>query len=151
MSAEDYAYLCALPHVLHVPDAHAFVVHAGLMSHDPLLKTRHRKQPLAHVPTLNKEGNDADGGDDHSSGEHDDIDRGLDHNEGGLFLKSLRFVQERRILNWVKPNRDPWLVMNMRTVLKDGEVTKYVFHTRLLYYNYILTIPFLLPTHSQGT
>lgn len=99
MSAKQYNYLVSLPLVLHVPSAHTYLVHAGLLPYDPTFDPANHRQPLAHVPAKHK----------------DDA--------------RLRLLQELAILHDIPQNRDSWLKINMRSILnmnrrKDSEVTK---------------------------
>ncbi|KIY71516.1 Metallo-dependent phosphatase [Cylindrobasidium torrendii FP15055 ss-10] len=50
MDQRMYDYLVSLPLKLHIPHAHTFIAHAGVLSSDPKRKPWHRKQPLANVP-----------------------------------------------------------------------------------------------------
>jgi hypothetical protein len=54
LSKSSYKYLLELPLVLHFPSLHTFVVHAGLLPHDPLKALSDPDQPLyAADTTLN--------------------------------------------------------------------------------------------------
>ncbi|TRM64716.1 Metallo-dependent phosphatase-like protein [Schizophyllum amplum] len=99
MSETDYAYLKNLPLKIHVPSAHAFIVHAGLLPSDPNYKPTNPRQPLARIPDLRKDM--------------------LSHK-----YAALREVQERTILTEVPQNTDPWTNINMRSVRDNGEATK---------------------------
>lgn len=94
MSDEEYKYLLSLPLALHIPSAHTFVVHAGILPHDPTLKWWDTRQPLAKVP---RTGN----------------------------RNTMRKRQELAVLEQVPQNRDPWVLLNMRSI-KGSKVTKYV-------------------------
>jgi len=97
MSKKDYAYLLSLPLVIHVPTAHTYIVHAGLLPYDPTRDPTHRRQPLSHVPTiLHRKPNEA----------------------------RLRLLQEEALLRDIPQNNDPWATLNMRGVTKDKTVTK---------------------------
>ncbi|KAF9030967.1 Metallo-dependent phosphatase [Hymenopellis radicata] len=50
MSDEEYDYLVSRPLKLHIPHAHAFVAHAGILASDPRYNPWHKNQPLAKVP-----------------------------------------------------------------------------------------------------
>jgi hypothetical protein len=97
MSEKDYAYLLSLPLILHVPTAHTYIVHAGLLPYDPTRDQTHRRQPLSHVPAL--------------------LHRKLDE-------VRLRLLQEEALLRDIPQNNDPWATLNMRSVKKDHTVTK---------------------------
>lgn len=98
MTDEQYHYLLSLPLVLHIPSIHALVVHAGLLPVDPTRGVTSSHQPLARIPILPK------------SGHHD--------------TKLLRAVQEIALVNDIPQNQDPWAVLNMRSVLSNGKVSK---------------------------
>lgn len=96
MSQEHYDYLRSLPLVLYTPAAHTYFVHAGLLAADPTRKLGDPKQPLSHWPTTaNPE----------------------DHH-------ILRGLQELALLNEIPQNKDPWVLMNMRSLSKKGKVKK---------------------------
>jgi len=99
MSKRDYEYLLSLPLVLLIPSEHAFLVHAGLLPYDPKLSVTSKRQPLAHLPK---------------------IPSGLigDH------LLALRNAQELAILDDIKQNNNPWVVLNIRNLRKDGTVSR---------------------------
>ncbi|KAL1744472.1 Metallo-dependent phosphatase-like protein [Schizophyllum fasciatum] len=100
MSEADYAYLKNLPLKIHIPSAHAFIVHAGLLPSDPNYKPTHRRQPLARVPVIPE-------------------DASTSNKEA-----SLREIQERAVLTEVPQNTDPWTNVNLRSVRGNGDVTK---------------------------
>lgn len=97
MSREHYEYLRSLPLVLHAPAGHVFFAHAGLLAADPSLNPMHPKQPLSHWPIINQHR----------------------HN-----ISALREAQEVALLSEVPQNRDPWIVQNMRSVLRNGKVSR---------------------------
>jgi len=94
MSGEAYEYLTRLPLVLHLPQLHAFIVHAGLLPMDLKLPFTSPLQPLSHVPS--SDGN----------------------------ATELRLIQEAAIVSNISQNSDPWTVLNMRSILNNDEVTK---------------------------
>ena len=96
MSQDHYDYLRSLPLVLHAPTAHTYFVHAGLLPADPTREYNDPKQPLSHLPTT-------------ADPKDDDV--------------TLRGLQELALLNEVPQNQDPWVLMNMRSLSKDGKVT----------------------------
>ncbi|KAF9243515.1 Metallo-dependent phosphatase-like protein [Melanogaster broomeanus] len=95
MSREHYDYLRSLPLVLYAPTGHTYFVHAGLLAADPTRKLTDPKQPLAHWPTKHKSKEDT---------------------------AAFRRLQELALLNDVPQNQDPWVVMNMRSLTKNGKV-----------------------------
>jgi hypothetical protein len=97
ISYEHYEYLRSLPLVLHAPAGHVFFVHAGLLAADPSRKLTHHKQPLSHWPSV-KDSKDN--------------------------ITALREAQEVALLSDVPQNRDPWAVQNMRSVRKNGELSR---------------------------
>ena len=143
MTQEQANYLFSLPLVLHVPHLHFFVAHAGLLPSDPRLPPTDRSQPLAHAPTLAQKSAAAS---EHAA--EDDrvlLSRLQAHllaqessaDSSSLFtqrrpsrdldtraLGDLRRAQESAILSDVPQNRDPWVVLNMRSVTKKHKVTR---------------------------
>jgi len=99
MSQSDYEYLLSLPLVLHVPSEHAFFAHAGLLPYDPTLSVTSKRQPLSHLPKI-------------PSGFLGDR------------IPALRKAQELAILDDIKQNNDPWVVLNMRNLRKDNTVSR---------------------------
>ncbi|KAJ7158725.1 Metallo-dependent phosphatase [Mycena filopes] len=119
MSDAEYKYLLALPLVLHVPSAHTFIAHAGVLPSDPRYKPYHRRQPLARVPSL-------------PHGKHPSFDSEYDLDftpapselRGDKTLLLLRRLQEAALLSDVPQNRDPWVTLNMRSILPDNSITR---------------------------
>ncbi|KAJ8468776.1 hypothetical protein ONZ45_g17121 [Pleurotus djamor] len=101
MSKDEYAYLLALPLKLHIPHAHAFIVHAGLLPLDPRYKASDSRQPLAHVPKI-----------------------GRTALKGDKYIEKLRQAQELSVANDLKQNANPWVNLNMRGVTKNHDVTR---------------------------
>lgn len=100
MSKSDYDYLRSLPVVLHLPSEHAFIAHAGLLPYDPIHSINSKQQPLAHLPKLPPAFGSGD-------------------------VPALRNAQELSILNDIKQNNDPWVVLNMRNLRKDNTVSRW--------------------------
>ncbi|KLO14357.1 Metallo-dependent phosphatase [Schizopora paradoxa] len=108
LTATQYEYLLSLPLVLHIPHLHTYVVHAGVLPHDPRFPFYAPHQPLARLPVID----DNDGDND----EFEDEERNV---------TALRLVQEKAVLDDVPQNSDnPWVVLNMRGVLEDGTITR---------------------------
>ena len=103
MSAYEYAYLLSLPLVLHIPELHTFVVHAGVLPLDPHRSVTSSRQPLAHVPERIRDVNI----------------------EGNKEVTILRHAQERAVLADIPQNSDPWVILNIRGLLGDNSVTRY--------------------------
>ncbi|KAF8071908.1 calcineurin-like phosphoesterase [Lyophyllum atratum] len=103
MTEGQYQYLRALPLTIHVPSAHAYIVHAGILPSDPHYAHDHPRQPLARIPHLPK-----------------GVDKGLSPNETTLILRTL---QERAVLSRVPQNTVPYNILNMRSV-RHGKITK---------------------------
>ncbi|KAJ7903490.1 Metallo-dependent phosphatase-like protein, partial [Mycena olivaceomarginata] len=105
MSDAEYRYLLSLPLVLHVPTAHTFIAHAGVLPSDPRYAPYHRRQPLARIPVL---------------------PHGVKHDKTSpeKTLPLLRRLQETAVLTDVPQNTDPWVTLNMRGVLADHSVTR---------------------------
>lgn len=99
----QYGYLRSLPLVLHIPALHAFVAHAGILPFDPSRRMASERQPLSHIPEGIPDGN----------------------------VTLMRTAQESAILEEITQNHDPWVLLNMRSVLKDGTITRFV-HLLLL-------------------
>lgn len=105
MSQKEYDYFLSLPIVLHVPSAHTYIVHAGLLPYDPTRDQTHRRQPLSHVPFLPRVLSTLKGG------TRKDIGR-------------LRLLQEKALLHDIPQNTDAWVKQNIRSVKKNNKVTK---------------------------
>ncbi|KAJ7285014.1 calcineurin-like phosphoesterase [Mycena rebaudengoi] len=105
MAPAEYAYMLALPLVLHAPAAHTYLAHAGLLASDPRYQPDHRRQPLARVPRL-------------PAGVTYDAAR------PNATRDLLRGLQEAAVLAEVPQNNDPWVTLNMRGVLDDHSVTR---------------------------
>ncbi|KAI6125079.1 Metallo-dependent phosphatase-like protein [Pisolithus croceorrhizus] len=97
MSQEHYDYLRSLPIVMHAPAGHTYFVHAGMLAADPKRELEHPKQPLSHWPATRSS------------------------KPKGAVLRSL---QEVALLEDVPQNKDPWVLMNMRSVTDDGSISK---------------------------
>lgn len=105
LTTTQYEYLLSLPLVLHIPYLHTYVVHAGVLPHDPRFPFYAPHQPLARLPII------------------DDNDGVLEEEERNI--TALRLVQEKAVLDDVPQNSDnPWVVLNMRGVLENGTVTR---------------------------
>ncbi|KAG6813411.1 hypothetical protein H0H92_011389 [Tricholoma furcatifolium] len=107
-SDEQYAYLVNLPYAIHIPSAHAFIVHGGMLPSNPKLQHDHSSQPLARVPRLPKGSN-------------------KNKNKSNDTL-ALRTLQEGAILTKIPQNMKPWNLLNIRSVLATGKVTKSVLN-----------------------
>ena len=101
MSKSDYEYLLSLPLVLHLPSEHTFLVHAGILPYDPTLSITSKRQPLSHLPKIPS--------------------RVL-----GGSISALRNAQELAILEEIKQNTNPWVLLNMRNLRKDNTVSRSV-------------------------
>jgi len=100
LEQHQYEYLLSLPLVLHIPSIHTFTAHAGILASDISRSATDRKQPLAHFPIPPKSLSPT-------------------KNE-----TTLRLWQESAILNDVPQNNMPWVVLNMRSILKDKTITR---------------------------
>lgn len=98
LSRENYQYLVDLPLTLHLPSVHSLVVHAGLLARDPSKKATAKDRPYTLTTT---------------SGAAD-----------AEFSASTRTQDEVALLRTIPQNRDPYTLLNIRSVLKDGETTK---------------------------
>jgi hypothetical protein len=101
MSKSDYEYLLSLPLVLHLPSEHTFLVHAGLLPYDPTLSIASDQQPLSHWPRIPSQ-----------------VLKGS--------IPALRKAQELAILEDIKQNTNPWVLLNMRNLRKDNTVSRLV-------------------------
>lgn len=97
MSVAEYDYLRNLPLAIHVPSMHTFLVHGGMLPSDPTRDIHNSRQPLAHLPTLQRASKDTD---------------------------VLREAQELSILTDVPQNNDPWTLLNVRDITKKGKVSR---------------------------
>lgn len=136
MTQEQADYLMSLPLVNHVPHLHFFVVHAGLLPSDPRLPPTHPSQPLAHAPALTQQSSTVP--DEATSilasrlRAHllaqdlaSDVFAALKPSPAdSSAIEDLRRLQESAILSDVPQNRDPWVVVNMRSVTKKHKATR---------------------------
>lgn len=132
----------SLPIVLHVPRLHLFVAHAGILPSDPRLAPTDIRQPLAHPPSRAESMYSYADEDDQeerallsrlqahlSSQEASDASpltpaRQRPPTSPSPRIDHLRTLQESTILHDVPQNRDPWVVLNMRSVTKKHKVTR---------------------------
>jgi hypothetical protein len=96
MSREHFNYLRSLPLVLHSPASHSFFVHAGLLPSNPKFPAFDPTQPLSHWPAAADDQRD---------------------------IAKLRIMQELAVLSDIPQNNDPWIVMNIRGVAHNGNVS----------------------------
>lgn len=114
MSKADYEYLRSLPLILHLPSEHTFIVHAGLLPHDPTHSITDRRQPLSHLPSLSKTITDSSL-------------LGIDWPANVRMRPTVpiyRQAQEVNLIQDIPQNTDPWVLLNMRSLRKDNKVTK---------------------------
>lgn len=105
MSKVEYEYLLQLPLRLYAPHAHTFIVHAGLLASDPSKDSRAAGQPLASMPILRRSPVET-----------------MSKQE----IKAMREAQDLLLLSDVPQNTEPWVTLNMRSVLKNGKISRYV-------------------------
>lgn len=143
MAATDYEYLLSLPLKIYVPHAHLFLVHAGMVSHDPNYDFDDPIQPLMTAPhTSRLFGSALRSG--RLSGFNEAVDpltgwlvrllffkkRTWNEEERQVFASiddstqdATRGKQERAILD-LALNNDPWVTLNLRGLKKDGTPTR---------------------------
>lgn len=105
MTAATASYLFSLPIALHIPQLHTFVVHGGILPSDPTEDLTDEDQPLAHTPVTDR----SDSANDEDA------------------LAALRRAQERALLEDIPQNTNPWVILNMRGVTKDNEITRLAY------------------------
>ena len=109
MSEAQFRYLLRLPLRLYIPSAHVYVVHAGLLPSNPRYSFEDiEKQPLAHVPSLPQRPTVDE------SGEYSHSVSGTKTNKT---IENLRNLQEISLLTQIPQNSEPWVVLNMRSVV----------------------------------
>ncbi|KAI0750544.1 hypothetical protein BC629DRAFT_1229190 [Irpex lacteus] len=133
-----------VPLVNWISGLHAFVVHAGVLPGDPTLKMDDERQPLARIPGTAKAGETAmsvagrvvvDEGpmvwaNTDGPRAQEPLGLGAPSSDTSIYVQpnsnisALRRFQERDILTLVPQNTDPWVVLNMRSVKKNGKVTR---------------------------
>lgn len=129
LTKKQHTYLTSLPLKIHAPSAHTLVIHAGLLPYDVHYDYDHKRQPLAHIPHIRS--------------------LSTSHNRK---TEALRNAQELAILLQVPQNTQPWVNMNMRSVLDDNTISKYVLSPRSAFLLLILWSG--IPTrvlHGLGT
>ena len=99
MKPEEYDYLLSLPLILHLPSEHTFIVHAGILPYDVHRSITAPGQPLAQLPTV-------------------------PHHGSKPSIADMRTAQEVALLDKVKENNDPWVLLNMRTIQHNKEISK---------------------------
>ena len=131
MTEMHYEYLISLPVRIHVPHAHLFLVHAGLLSHNPKYDYDHPSQPLSHIPTTSRIYTYGD----RINALRDALNpvtgwmarlvlQNKDSYRGDVVEEIVREQQERAILD-LALNKDPWVSMNLRSV-RHGKPSRYV-------------------------
>ena len=123
LSKESFEYLSELPLKLYIPSAHAYVAHAGLLPFDPHYPADDKDhQPLAHLPKVPL------GRDGKPEGRHQPevFSNQAEAPLGGGVIQpdDLRYLQEVALITSIPQNLDPWVVLNMRSILKSGDVTR---------------------------
>lgn len=131
-----------VPLVMWLSGLHTFVVHAGVLPGDPTLDMDDERQPLASVPRQMEvqeigkvESNDVRGEVENGrpsqyTHAQEPFGPDLSTSSVGKYVQrnsnitALRRVQERSILTQIPQNTDPWVVLNMRSVKKNGDVTR---------------------------
>jgi hypothetical protein len=110
MSETQFQYLLRLPLRLYIPSAHVYIVHAGLLPSDPRYSFEDiKRQPLAHVPSLTQRPTiDEIGEDSHSVSSSTKTNKTIER---------LRNLQEISLLTQIPQNTDPWVTLNMRSVV----------------------------------
>lgn len=133
MSGKEYEYLRQLPLVLHLPSMHTFVVHAGILSHDPRYPVRSTRQPLAHIPKNVDVTPPEPAPKPHPHANDPQVpffDSALGTpvaiGRSKSKVERLRKAQELSVLADVPQNADPWVLLNLRGVTDDNEVTRCV-------------------------
>ena len=122
MNRDQARFLYSLPLVIHIPSEHVFLAHAGLLPYDPRKSSDDKSQPLAHTPSADEEDGEDDSDDDY---EYPTVDTGSWprwHLDEGT--DELRALQEHALLEDIPHNRDPWVILNIRSIRKDGTVTR---------------------------
>ncbi|KAF8905108.1 Metallo-dependent phosphatase-like protein [Gymnopilus junonius] len=125
MSDADFHYLLKLPLRLYIPSAHAFIVHAGLLPSDPdYPRDDKARQPLAAVPDLpHPQRPTVAANITWEEALQEDLDDPTSYSSPTKTIEHLRNLQEIAILTRIPQNKDPWAVLNMRSII-DGEVSK---------------------------
>jgi hypothetical protein len=99
MNKKEYDYLVSLPLALHIPSIHSVVVHAGLLGRDPTKLADAADQPYSNL-----------------------FDEVTETDPKAAPMS--RHQAELDVFTKIKQNRRPYTLMNIRSVLKDGRVTK---------------------------
>jgi hypothetical protein len=106
MSDAEYRYMMERPLRIHIPHAHTYIAHAGILASNPKYETHDHRQPLARMPEL----------------PHDVASQPKKHTKE--WENALRHVQELAVLSQIPQNKDPWVIQNIRGVTDDGKVTR---------------------------
>lgn len=128
MKPEHAEFLFSLPLVIHIPSQHCFLAHGGLLPSDPRHPADDERQPLAHPPSPDDDAPAQLAADyDHPVLQSESPQRFFPHLSSVDLddeVEELRVMQERALLEDIPQNRDPWVVLNIRGVRKDGKVTR---------------------------
>lgn len=110
MSETQFEYLLHLPLRLYTPSAHAYIVHAGLLPSNPRYSFEDiKKQPLARVPSLPQRP---------IADEIGEVSHSVSSStKANKTIERLRNLQEMSLLTQIPQNTDPWVVLNMRSVV----------------------------------
>jgi hypothetical protein len=132
MTERHYEYLISLPLRIHVPHAHLFLVHAGLLSHDPKKDYDDPSQPLSHAPSVSRiyaYGDKLRGALNPLAGLARLILQNQDNyrEEAEVYdvTEDVRREKQERTILAMPLNMDPWVSQNIRSV-KHGKPTRYV-------------------------
>ena len=133
--AED-RYLSSLPLILHLPDYHIFLVHAGLLPLNPTIPLNSKHQPLSHVPgslqpphkrhaeslpssarfrrAVIEADSTKDGDEEAEKNKH--------RHRKPASEAELRTLQERMVLKTIPQNTIPFNLLNMRSLERNAPV-----------------------------
>ncbi|KAI1797212.1 hypothetical protein LXA43DRAFT_983265 [Ganoderma leucocontextum] len=124
MTREHAQFLYSLPLVIHVPSEHFFVAHAGLLPYDPRKASDNKHQPLAHTPSSDEEHQEDDDDYEYPTVDVGPSQQGRLHTGRDDGVDELRVLQEHALLEDIPHNRDPWVILNIRSIRNDGTVTR---------------------------
>ncbi|KIM24400.1 hypothetical protein M408DRAFT_331780 [Serendipita vermifera MAFF 305830] len=131
LKSGEERYLSSLPLVLHLPDYHIFLVHAGILPLNPTIPLSSKHQPLSHVPgslrAPHKKGRKADSARFRraaidSEDNDEEAEKNKHHPRKPSTEKELRTLQERMVLQTIPQNTIPFNLLNMRSLERNSPV-----------------------------
>ncbi|KAF8153875.1 Metallo-dependent phosphatase-like protein [Crassisporium funariophilum] len=125
IAESEFEYLVGLPLRLYVPSAHVFIAHAGMLPSDPRYPfDDDERQPLARLPIPSTRSHDRLFVQDKDDGEGIFLNKRLPRKQDSRkTIEQLRNMQEMQLMTQVPQNQDPWVTLNIRSVV-NGSISR---------------------------